>query len=43
LEPACNITNDVATFSQVSTVKNGKVEKTDDGWKIICKADISLA
>ena len=43
LEPACNITNDVATFSQVSTVKNGKVERTDDGWKIICKADISLA
>lgn len=43
LEPACNITNDVATFSQVLTVKNGKVERTDDGWKIICKADISLA
>lgn len=43
LEPACNITNDVATFSQVLTVKNGKVERTDDGWKIIYKADISLA
>lgn len=43
LEPACNIINDIGSFSQVTTVKNGKVERTDDGWRIISKADIHLA
>lgn len=42
LESACNITNDVARFSKVMTKKKGRVERSDDGWKIISKADIYL-
>lgn len=43
LEPACNILNEVNSFSQVTTVSSGKVERVEDGWKIIRKADIHLA
>lgn len=42
LEPACIISNDVTSFSHINTIKPGRVERTDDGWMIVSKADISL-
>lgn len=44
LDPACNVVNDdLVNFSRIVTERNGTVERTDDGWKIVKKADIRLA
>ncbi|MBO4587519.1 MAG: hypothetical protein J5711_01280 [Bacteroidales bacterium] len=44
LDPACNIVNDdIASFSSIVTEQKGKIEKTDNGWKITQKAVIRLA
>ena len=44
LDPACNVVNDdLVNFSRIVTERKGTVERTDDGWKIIKKADIRLA
>ena len=43
LEPACNITNlDDSTFNKIDTLKEGRVEKINNVWRIIEKADIEL-
>lgn len=44
LDPACNVVNDdLVNFSRIVTERKGTVERTDDGWKIVKKADIRLA
>lgn len=44
LDPACNIVNDdIANFSSIITEQKGKIEKTDNGWRITKKAVIRLA
>ena len=43
LEPACNITNlDDTTFNKIETLKEGKVEKVNNVWRIVEKSDIKL-
>ena len=43
LEPACNIKNlDDSTFNKIDTLKEGRVEKINNVWRIIEKADIEL-
>lgn len=44
LEEACIIENDdVESFSYIQTIEKGKLEKYEDGWKIISKARIRLS
>ena len=44
IECACMIDNeDVDYFSTIATIQKGKLEKTDEGWKIITKARVHLA
>lgn len=43
LESACNIIGEgKLDFVQIETKQKGKVERTNDGWKIIKKADVYL-
>ena len=43
LEVACIIDNDnVSSFSFIQTFEKGKLEKTDEGWRIVSKARVHL-
>ena len=44
LEGACFIENDdVISFNTIQTIEKGKLEKANEGWKIISKARIRLS
>jgi len=43
LEPACDLENDISSFSNITTIRKGTVQFVNNVWKIVNKAVIRLS